>query len=113
MKTTKKQFEEFKKEFEYWQGKLNCNDYQIYFYHIPLELAYADICVDEDHKVATVNYSSFLEKEDVKVDPGAKAHAKHEAIHLLLYKLIYFTRGRHTQIIREWEAIVRILEKVL
>jgi hypothetical protein len=113
MKTTKKQFEEFKKEFRYWQQKLNCNDYKIYFFHKRLSSAYADIYIDESNKVATVDYSSFLGKDSVKEDPGPQFHAKHEAIHLLLYKLIYFTKGTNKQIIREWESVVRVLEKVL
>ena len=46
-------------------------------------------------------------------DEGAKVHAKHEAIHLLLYPLVDLVKGKRKETIKHWEAITRVLEKIL
>jgi tricorn protease-like protein len=114
MRTSKKQFEIFKKEFVKWQTKLNCNDYKVYFFHEEIEGAFANIYIDESIKTATSTYNLKLEQCDSLVDEGPRFHAKHEAIHLFLNKLVYLIpTNRKKESLKQWEATVRVLEKIL
>ncbi|MDD5501980.1 MAG: hypothetical protein PHH26_00765 [Candidatus Thermoplasmatota archaeon] len=115
MKTSKKDFEEFKKSFLYWADRLFC-PYRIDFFHTKLRDNYAEIFVDEYGKCATVKYNSELDKVDYEARPTPENGGKHEAIHLLLHRLVWLADQRFIgkdEPQEEWERLVRILEKVL
>jgi len=112
MKTTKKNFESFKKEFNKYVGLFGLKDWDITFLHTKIDGAYADILVKADSSVATVSFNSNLCSNACKKD--AKSSGKHEAIHLLLARLQCLTSIKNDYRANvESERIVRILEKVL
>ncbi len=114
-KTSKASFNKFKKEFLWWMGKLDLNGYEVYFDHIPIKGSYATISINEPGKVATVSYSSLMEKVDYESDDPERS-AKHEAIHLLLHRLKYLGEERFVgseEMEHENERIIRVLEKIL
>ena len=111
MKTTKADFNLFKKAFIAWQYKLGLTQYDAYFEHVFLKGLYAQIYIDQMGKSCTVR----LNKEAGPVY-SPKDHAKHEAIHLLLSRLSWLAQARYIEnhdIEEEEESLVRRLEKVL
>lgn len=86
MKTTAKQYKEFKDTFTKYQKLLGLTGIKVYFIREPLEDSYANISVDTECCVATVKYSSELNEKAYKyIDPARTG--KHEAIHLLTDRL--------------------------
>ena len=79
---SRKEFTTFKDAFLKYQKLFGLTGYKIYFYHEPLDKSFANITVNQEEYVATVRLdTSSHEERDVAVS------AKHEALHLLLYKL--------------------------
>ena len=117
MKISKAYFNRFKKAFLGWQRKLGLTQYDVMFFHEPLEKKkIAKIVVNELGKVADVFLTTELNGRDVEVDDGPEARAKHEVLHLLLYRLVWLGGARYIEnddLKEEWEALVRKLEKVL
>ncbi len=115
-KTSKAEFNRFKKEFLRWAELLGLQGYKIYFYHEPLEDEYAEIKISEQGKVADVSLSSKLSDNEKRMWPGPEVDGRHEAIHLLLNRLTFLGNSRFvgcSEICHEEEKVVRILEKVL
>ena len=84
MKRTRREFEEFKDRFRYWQDKFNLSGYHIYFTFEKAEGEFAGIKRPLGDNTIVVNFSSEIPdecKEDIDIDNSAK----HEAIHLLLH----------------------------
>lgn len=116
MKTSKAYYERFKKEFLLWRDALGLTQYSIAFFHEKLDNEYAKISINESYKCADVYLNNELKGRALKVDEGPESHAKHEAIHLLLHRLIWLGKSRYIEISdldEEWEAVVVRLEKVL
>ena len=115
MTTTKKDFERFKTEFLKWVDRFGLKGYRVNFRHKKLE-SFAEIDINETAKATVVSFTTHID-EDCKFEFSTpEANAKHEAIHLLLYRLEYLGKCRHTQsdeFNEEAEKLVRILEKVL
>ena len=115
-KTSKAEFNRFKKEFLRWMEILSIKGFKPYFFHEPLDGNYASITVNESGKACNVSYTSELSKIDKEQSDGPESHAKHEAIHLFISKIRYLGEERFTassEIRNEEERLVRILEKVL
>jgi len=84
---TYRDFDLFKKTFKKYQDKLGLNGYSIYFKHELIESGeFANITVNQGEMVATVRLNSKLGKDDESHKHIALS-AKHEAIHLLLFRL--------------------------
>jgi len=116
MNVSKAYFNRFKKSFLEWQQKLGLTQYRISFFHERLEGNYASVTIDELGKHAKVSLTTKLSGRDLKVDEGPEAHGKHEAIHLLLYRLVWLGGARYIEnndLQEEWEACVVRLEKLL
>ena len=114
-KTSKANFNRFKREFLWWMDRLDLNGYEVYFEHQPIKGCYAEISINESGKVATVTYSSLMENIDYDSDDPARS-AKHEAIHLLLQRLKWLGQERFVgseEMEHENERITRVLEKIL
>ncbi|KKM85999.1 hypothetical protein LCGC14_1283310, partial [marine sediment metagenome] len=94
-KTSKAEFNRFKKEFQRQVEILGLKGYEVYFDHLPLNNEYANISMDEPGKVVTVCYSSELKQIDYDVR-SPELSAKHEAIHLLLHRLRFLGEERFT-----------------
>ena len=115
-KTSKAEFNRFKREFLRWVEILGLQGYKMYFYHKPLDECYAEISINEPGRVADVYFSSELGNTEKKMSPGPESHGKHEAIHLLLHRIGFLGEQRWTasdEIHDEAEKLVTILEKVL
>jgi hypothetical protein len=85
MKTTKKQFELFKKTFVYWQKKFGLTDYRIDFF---LEDIGSDAArIHSPHQTNTVTVILNNEIAGIPI----KQSAKHEALHLLLNNLVRYS----------------------
>lgn len=105
LKTTKKHFALFRRTFRYWQNKLNCSDYLVWFEHVKLDDASANIHVDYNTKAATVRLATVIYSpiEDI---------ARHEALHLMMGKYSHLANKRYAtseEISEAEESIVRIL----
>lgn len=114
LKTTNRDFEQFKAEFLRWTDKLGLHGYQIYFELTKLD-GYAQIYIDEEGKCATVRLTTEVSGLDAEYY-DFKKHAKHEAIHLLLNRMRVLGYDRYLPkdgLEDEWEKLVRVLEKVL
>ena len=110
MKTTPEQFEQFKAEFGKYQCLFGLTDFRIVFIHEPVKDSYADINIG-DH-IATVRFTSEFD-DGAKEGFDAAAHGRHEAIHLLLWRLYSMAGQRHImvhEIEDEWESLVRRIE---
>lgn len=95
MKTTAKQFKEFKETFTKYQKLLGLTGVKVYFSHEPLENCNANICVDTEACVANVKYSSVLDDVAAKyINPTRTG--KHEVIHLLTDRLENCASKRYT-----------------
>ena len=81
-----KDFKLFQKLFKEYQGKFGLGGYRIYFKFKPLAHGFAEMTVNQITMVATVTLNSDLSDED-KPYRDIKQSAKHEAIHLLLWRL--------------------------
>lgn len=115
-KTTKAEFNRFKKEFKSWVEEFGLKGYRVEFSHEILNGSYAETKVDEQGKVAKVSYGLELTKIDQEFTEGPESDAKHEAIHLLLHRIGFLGEQRWTasdEIRDEAEKLVTILEKVL
>ena len=78
-------FELFQKYFMEYRQRFGLIGYTIYFKHEPIN-SFASISVNQNGMVATVRLDSkMLTKEKPFFD--VKKSAKHEAIHLLLWRL--------------------------
>ncbi|OHB57732.1 MAG: hypothetical protein A2173_03800 [Planctomycetes bacterium RBG_13_44_8b] len=117
MKTSKAYFNRFKKAFLYWQEKLGLTNYRVHFELKYLSEEYASIDIDEETQIALVTLTDTIEPGiNTRGDVGPEFHGKHEAIHLLTFKLCYLAQKRwinQEQVMNEWEVLVRRLEKVL
>jgi hypothetical protein len=113
-KTTRKDFEIFKKEFLRWVDKFGLKGYRLLFHHEPLDDNYAEILTSEESKTAIISLNSKPSKNAYYYKP--QVHAKHEAIHLFLSRFQNLAGSRYLQsddITEEVEKLVRILEKIL
>lgn len=116
MKTTRKDFNLFKKTFLYWQHKLGLTHYEVIFKHEHIqEDTWADILINEDGKIATVRFNTSY-GDYCKAELNPARSGRHEAIHLLINRLGWLGSCRYIEtsdLNEENEAIVRRLEKVL
>ena len=93
MKTTIKQFQEFKNEVLRLQPILGLQDWQIYFKHGKTEDTFATTHYDREGAVANMNFGIEL-KDDHKESLDIKRTAKHELLHLLLADLYCIAESR-------------------
>ena len=113
-KTSKAYFNIFKKTFLEYQESFGLTQYRIIFRHEKLNDYFATLNVNEQGKLAVVSLATKISRP--KEDDSPESHAKHEAIHLLLYRLGWLGEQRWTasdEAHDEMEAIVTRLEKVL
>ena len=115
-KISKAYFKRFCASFEEWQRKLGLTQYEVRFHHKCEKGYFAQITIQESQKAADVYLMTENEGKSIEIDEGPESHAKHEAIHLLLHRLVWLGQARYVErddLDEEWEALVRRLEKVL
>lgn len=117
MKTTKQDFEFFKKECRKWIDRLELNTYSVGFQHIDLKDCYARTRTQYSAMNSTIALTSNWDDEVRPCNRKEIAQvAKHEVIHLLLAK---FDKLAHSRYVTEDELdqaeheIVRKLENLI
>ena len=113
--TTKTQFREFCRTALEYQQKLGLMDWKLFFEHSPLDDSYAQIDANWDGHIATITMSSQIKDHAVSGFVPASS-AKHEMIHLLLYRYHYHAQCRYIrneELCDDWEALTRTLENLL
>ena len=99
----KSEFKEFQKIFATYQKRFGLNGYRTYFKNEPDANSFANINVNQENMIATINISS----------KGCLKSAKHEALHLLVGRLAYYAEARYVterEIMEAEEELVRRLE---
>ena len=116
VKTSKKDFERFKKEFLRWVDIFGLKDWEINFDRRFIEKGFAECATSLTGRIATITLTTELKNEvDIKCF-NPEDSGKHEAIELLLAPLEINARYRYVssdEIEEATHTIVRILEKVL
>lgn len=107
----RKEFETFQKEFKKWQYRFGCTGYKVYFHHKPIEGAYASITIQQSDMAANVIWNS-ASSEDSEPCKDIKGSAKHEAIHLLLGRLVQNARYRYLAESEVYEAVEELTVKL-
>lgn len=116
IKTSKTDFERFKKAFLKYVKLFGLTGYRVTFHHIPLDDDYARLQTNEESKSAEVQLTSRFDSAAKKAYSGPKGEAKHEALHLLINRLVWLGRCRFVKpddFYEEEEKLVRTLEKVI
>jgi len=116
IKTTKKQFEQFKKTFLYWQKKMSLMDWKVYFDLSNIGRNFAKLEMSYPAKVATATLTESVENKYVLEDFNPKLHAKHEALHLLVAPIHCIGLDRFTsesEVIAANESVVNCLMTLL
>jgi len=104
------EFEEFQDEFTKWQKLFGLTGYKVYFKHESIS-SFANITVNQTDMVATVRLNSRCPKKD-KEHRDVKQSAKHEAIHLLLFKLEHCAYSRYVCEEEIYEATEELVFKL-
>ena len=115
MKKSSKDFPVFQKEFTYWQQKLGCTGYKVYFKHKPLDECFAQVSFGDENMVMTACLNSKLPEKD-RPHKDVKQSAKHEAIHVMLHRLEQLAVSRYVrngEIYEATEELVFKLERLL
>lgn len=111
-KTTRAEFEAFKKSFLEWQRKLGLLAYSPAFQLKKMDGRFAEIDVNHMGKIALVTLNSETDTDNIPFWNPAGSGA-HEAFHLLIARISWLGHYRYTtrdEINEEDEAIVRRLE---
>lgn len=115
VKTSKKDFELFKKEFLRWQNTFQLNDWKVDFVHEKSDGGErASIARDIYGRRATVFFNRDWDASIEPLTPQAiKETAKHEAIHLLLSRVILLGKQRFVDENSIYEAEEELIGKLI
>lgn len=111
MKVVNKEFALFQREFTKYQKLFGLIGYKVYFKYEPLEGSFANISVIQNDMVVIVRLNSTLPNKD-KPHKDVKQSAKHEAIHLLLFRLEHRACFRYVAEEEIYEAIEELVFKL-
>jgi hypothetical protein len=116
-KINQSEFRRFKTEFLRWVKIFGLTNYRIDYSIENLENNFAEIHINEEGKVALVILSKELKnKRTIDNFRGTEHHARHEAIHLLIHRLLDLARARYInpmELEEEDESLVRKIEFAL
>ncbi len=117
MKTTKKDFELFKKYSQEYAEILGLSDWAIFYEHAKTrDSAYAETLWDVESHTARIILGTSWDNIRYKTDIEIKRLALHETIHVLISPLTMEAMSRYTtgeRIATEEHRIVRMLEKLV
>lgn len=111
-KTTAKEFARFRAAFGATQKRLGCLDYAVQFRLQRLTDRWAQISMDTEGHLATVDLADTLTDEA----PDLDRLGRHEAIHLLVGRIAELGKERYVserEMNEAEEAVVRLLEQAL
>lgn len=117
MKTTKAQFEVFKKAGEGWQQRLGLMDWEIYFMHGDCGEAYGQTCCSTNDRVATITLTkdSWDDLHPLNEDTLHQV-ALHEVLHVLFAPMYAAAEKRFAsrdEIDSAEHSIIRHLERII
>jgi len=115
MKQSGKDFQVFKAEFEKYQKLLGLEGWQVFFEHSPIEDKFAQLFYVLVDGCATAVLNSKL-PSSLQNHRNVKRDAKHEAVHLLLARFVWYAHQRSAtkEVLDEAEEeIVVKLEKLI
>ncbi len=110
-KTTKQDFEQFKKECQKWIKFWGLTEYRFYYYHDELDGSFAQVGWSINGKVATVTFNKNIDEDKNQID--FKKSAFHEVCEILLAELDTLMRERYlakNQIEGAFHTVIRRLE---
>jgi len=115
-KTTKKEFNEFKKELSKWYSRLRLNRWEVIAVHDAIDGPYC-ACVDAspDSMSARITFNTHIATSAV-YDGWVSDTARHEMFHLMLRMLGYISSQRwatEREYDEEEERIVLSLERAI
>lgn len=118
MKITKKQFQFFIKECEYWLQKLKIDDVRVsYYFEEPKMDGDASCTQSYQHKIAEIMLHPNLYPHDNEtIQQMIKRLAKHEVMHILIGEMLILSLSRfgdEEEIRAANHRIVRKLEKII
>ena len=108
-------FNDFQGYFKEYQKQFGLSGYKVYFQFEEIGSAFASISVNQNEMIATVKLNSNL-PDKAKPFIDIKGSAKHEALHLLLYRLEHRAISRYVsseEIDESVEEVVFKLEKLI
>jgi len=107
------EFEEFKREFITYQDLFGLSGYRVYFKHEADDKGESSIIIDTNNMIATVCLNANPPQGS---EGGVAICGKHEAIHLLLGRLMTMALSRHVtagEILEATEEVVNKLENLI
>ena len=104
-------FEIFQKEFKKYQKEFGLLGYHIVFEFTPLGDNLANIIVGQENMSALVSFNSRLSKRN-KLLQDPKSCAKHEALHLLISRLVNYGESRYITPLDMVEATEELVIKL-
>lgn len=114
--TTKKEFERFVEAFHQYAQLFGLQGYRLNFYCEPLEGHYAEIVINEMGRVASVTLTAQMDDDAYAVWMGPEASAKHECLHLFIFRLQWLANERFLnpdEVQNEVESLVHRLDNVI
>ena len=105
-------FANFQRHFKRYQQRFGLTGYQVYFKCEPLDSCFADISCLQNRMVVTVRLNSESQPEGEEPRKSIRSTAKHEAIHLLLYRLEHLARCRYVADEEIYEAEEELVVKL-
>ena len=115
MKTSKQDFEFFKKECEKWVDRFKLDDWKVVYDHEKIGDAFAETHLNIDHHKVNIVFNTFNEDQIYNREDMAET-AKHEVIHILLGNLTEYANSRFvlpTDIIKATEGLIQKLLKII
>jgi hypothetical protein len=114
-KTTQREFLAFQRSFREWQHRFGLTDWRVVFKCEDLEDSFARMVANLEGHIATILLADRVDEYSMdEWDPVR--HGRHEAIHLLTYRLYRIGGMRHImeeELNEEWESLTRGIEAVL
>lgn len=115
MKTTIKHFKLFQRYFKKYQKEFGLTGYNVRFFRKKMDDCYAEILVNQDGKVARVNFSTnWIDRKITNIE--IKENALHECLHLLISRIVWLGTCRYIddqEIPEEEESLVVKLSGLL
>ena len=111
MKTTKKDFDQFKEGFNAIVEMFGLYEYRVTFSCEELDDVFANIYVDEEGKVAHVKFCSSVGTESVDVF-NPFMHGVHEGLHLFLSRIEWVGKRRYVTPIDFDEESEKLARKI-
>ena len=116
MKTTKKHFEIFKKEAEYWIQKFGLLDWNIYFsWGVEDGTNKAEVCSNASAMNATIYLTKNWTAEEPLCEKEIRENAFHEICHVLLAPMNNFRGNEDSDLARGYRegAVHGVIQRLL